>query len=53
MNLQETIQKITELDREAMERAQKRWNGIAHPLHSLGKLEDALVQIAGITGSDQ
>lgn len=52
MNLQETIQKITELDREAMERAQKRWNGIAHPLHSLGKLEDALVQIAGITGSD-
>ena len=51
MNLQETIQKITELDREAMERAQKRWNGIAHPLHSLGKLEDALVPIAGITGS--
>ncbi len=28
----------------------KKWDSIAKPLHSLGKLEDYLVQIAGITG---
>ena len=53
MNLQETIEAVKPLDREAMERTKKRWDSIAHPLHSLGKLEDALVQIAGITGSDR
>ena len=29
----------------------RRWDSIAKPLHSLGKLEDNLVKIAGITGS--
>ena len=28
-------------------------DGIAKPLHSLGKLEDVLIQIAGITGKEE
>ena len=32
----------------AMEQARKRWNAIAKPLHSLGRLEDLIVQIAGV-----
>lgn len=35
----------------AQEQARARWNGIAKPLHSLGKLEDLIVQIAGIQES--
>lgn len=51
MNLQETIQQIKPLNQDAMAYAKKRWDSIAHPLHSLGKLEDMVVQIAGITGN--
>lgn len=32
----------------AKEQAQHRWNDVAKPLHSLGKLEALIVQIAGI-----
>lgn len=53
MNLQETIKAIKPLNRKAMEKARERWDSIAHPLRSLGKLEDALVEIAGMTGSDR
>ena len=49
--LEETLAAITPLDKKAMEIAQKRWDSIAKPLHSLGKLETLLVQIAGITGN--
>ena len=42
---------INTLDKKAMELCQKRWDSIAKPLHSLGKMEDMLVQTAGITGS--
>lgn len=51
MKLEEAIGKIGPLDQAAMEIAQKRWDSIAKPLHSLGKLETLLIQIAGITGS--
>ena len=51
MTLEEAIAKIKPLDHNAMEIAQKRWDSIAKPLHSLGKMEDLVVQIAGITGS--
>lgn len=51
MNLQETLQKIQPLNGETMRISQEHWNSIAHPLHSLGKLEDMVVQIAGITGT--
>lgn len=43
--------KIDSLNEAAMELCRKKWDSIAKPLHSLGKLEDYLVQIAGITGS--
>ncbi len=51
MNLQEALEKIQPLNQEVMEETRKRWDSIAHPLHSLGKLEDMVVQIAGIIGS--
>lgn len=53
MNLQNAIDRIGPLDAAAMERAQKRWDSIAKPLGSLGLLEKALIQIAGITKSDK
>ncbi len=46
------INDITDLDFEAMKRASEKWNSVAKPLHSLGMLEDAVVKIAGITGSE-
>ena len=42
--------KITPVDKKAEALCQKRWDSIAKPLHSLGKMEDYLVQTAGITG---
>ena len=51
MTLEEAIAKIKPLDHNAMEIAQKRWDSIAKPLHSLGKLETLLIQVAGITGN--
>ena len=50
MTLEEAIKNIKELDERAMKECQKRWDSIAKPLHSLGKLEDFLVKIAGMTG---
>ena len=51
MKLQEALEKIQPLNEEAMKSSQAHWDSIAHPLHSLGKLEDMVVQIAGITGT--
>lgn len=51
MNLEQLIQEIRPLDVQAMEQAKVHWDSIAKPLHSLGKLEDVLVQIAGIVGN--
>ena len=53
MTLEETVRRITPLDQEAIEAAEKHWNSIAKPLHSLGKLEDVVVQIAGIQGTSR
>ena len=35
----------------AAEQARQRWDSIAKPLHSLGRLEDLVAQIAGIQGT--
>lgn len=51
MNLKDALKQIKPLDAKAMELAQKRWDSIAKPLHSLGKLETAVIQLAGITGN--
>lgn len=50
MNPYETLGKKP--DREAMKRACEKWDAIAKPLHGLGRLEDAIVKIAGIQGSE-
>lgn len=44
---------ITFLDEEAMENAKKQWNTIAKPLHSMGKFEELIVRIAGISGTNR
>ena len=43
---------IAPQDTAAMSRAKAHWDGIAKPLNGLGKLETALVRIAGLTGSE-
>lgn len=53
MTLKETAEKIEPLNEEKMEVARKRWDSIAKPLHSLGKMEDLITQIVGITGETQ
>ena len=53
MNLESVIKKIEPLKALEMEYASKRWDSIAKPLHSLGKMEDIIIQIAGITGDVQ
>lgn len=51
MTIEKIIEKIEPIDRKAMEEAGKRWNSIAKPLHSLGRLEEDIIQIAGMTGN--
>lgn len=41
---------ITNINKSAEMICKKRWDSIAKPLHSLGKMEDLLIQTAGITG---
>jgi nicotinate-nucleotide--dimethylbenzimidazole phosphoribosyltransferase len=49
--LEKTEKQIRPADPEVEQAARCHWDAIAHPLHSLGKLEDAIVQIAGIQGT--
>lgn len=51
MKLEEALQQIRPADRKAMEQAWEHWNNIAIPLHSLGRLQDTVVRIAGMTGT--
>ena len=53
MILEETLKKIKAPSDEAMEACRRHWDGIAKPLHSLGKMEDYLIKIAGMTGSSK
>ena len=48
MTLEETIRKIRPVDIAAMAAAKQHWDGLGKPLGSLGRLEKALIQIAGI-----
>lgn len=43
---------INKLKEEEMIKAQRRWDSIAKPLNSLGKLEEVVVKLAGIFGSN-
>lgn len=51
MTLETYLHQIQPLDAAAMQAAQARWDGIAKPLHSLGRLEEQVVQLAGIRGA--
>lgn len=46
--LQEIIREVKPVDREAMEQAWKHWDSLCKPLRGFGKLEDMVVQLAGI-----
>lgn len=50
MDIREICDNITLPDEKAMKECRRRWDSIAKPLHSLGKLEDLTVKAAGITG---
>ena len=43
--------RIAPIDKAAVFETQRKWDSIAKPLHSLGKLEDLLIKIAGIQKS--
>ncbi len=49
--LEEYLQRIRPIHQVSMAQAQEKWDNIAKPLHSLGRLEDMVVQLAGISGS--
>jgi len=53
MTLEETLRQIKPLNEEKMKTARRRWDSIAKPLHSLGKMEDLITQIVGITGEEK
>ncbi len=50
MELKDMLGRILPPDEKAMKAAVDHWNGIAKPIGSLGLLEDAVTQIAGLTG---
>ena len=45
--------RIAPKDAQAMRRAKAHWDGIAKPLCGLGKLETAIIRMAGITGDER
>lgn len=50
--LKEQIMQIHCIDYEKMERVKKRWDQLCKPLKSLGKLEQIVIQLSGITRSE-
>lgn len=51
MYREEICRRIEAADIYAMEQAKKHWMSVGKPLFSLGKLEDAIVKIAGMKGT--
>lgn len=45
------LKQIEPLNQAAMRQSQEKWDNIAKPLRSLGRLEEMVIQLAGITGS--
>lgn len=48
MTLQEAIEQIKPLDEEARQYTRARWNTLGKPLYSLGRLEEMVIDFAGI-----
>lgn len=53
MTLETLKEQIRPADRESMRRAQEHWMTVGKPLFSLGKLEDAVIRMAGIKGTHE
>lgn len=53
VTLEELKKQITPADAQSIEAAKKRWISVAKPLFSLGKLEDAVIRMAGIKRSSE
>ncbi|HIT90839.1 MAG TPA: nicotinate-nucleotide--dimethylbenzimidazole phosphoribosyltransferase, partial [Candidatus Merdenecus merdavium] len=53
MNLEKLLTTILPLDEYTMKETRQRWDQIAKPLHGLGTLESAFIQLSGISGSSQ
>lgn len=51
INLETVKEQIKSLDQNSIEAARKRWLSVAKPLFSLGRLEEMIIQIAGIKGT--
>lgn len=49
--LQQKLEKICPADERSAEAAEAHWKTVGKPLNSLGKLEDAVVRMAGIRGT--
>lgn len=48
--LNDVLTNIKPLDSEVYEKCVQKWNGIAKPIHGLGKLEDIICQVGAIRG---
>jgi nicotinate-nucleotide--dimethylbenzimidazole phosphoribosyltransferase len=53
MTLEEALKQIKPANSQIMKESKLRWDSIAKPLNSLGKLEEAVIKIAGITDTNQ
>lgn len=53
MRLEEMLKQIVPLDSRAMKESKLRWDRIAKPLNSLGKLEEVVIKIAGMVQTNQ
>ena len=51
LDFSELDARIRPLDEGAMRASRDRWNAVAKPVGSLGRLEELVTQIAGLTGS--
>ncbi len=51
MQLEKVLDIVRPLDKKAMGEAEQRLNGLHKPLKSLGRLEDIVIQLAGIFGT--
>lgn len=52
MTIKDCLEKIKPVDKQIYAKANDRWNAIAKPLHSLGKLETYISRIAAISGEE-
>ena len=53
MDFEALNKKILPPDAQAEKAAWAHWDGIAKPLRGLGRLEEAIVRIAALTGSEE